>query len=719
MSWSHSPPRESPRIMNQLAPTPSLPSPSPIGTLAYYGLPLERAHARGVRLASPATDPCNDHYAQPLARGLARLCDERHPGAGVIAIDLFAGSGNVLHHLVRTCEPLAAIGYIRDELTHSLSVNNLWMLEDAQVNLRLGNYAALLRRDIAAYRGQDHAFLIHVALPAQGGPPLAEVLQTIRGCLAEERVLIAVLVNDDALRELGNNLELVACLGAECGALICTLRASSRTTGLTPAEYSAGFEEFLRRTPQTDHHLRLLGEQIDWKQVERVLSIGCGEAELELALAEGLPALELVCVEPNPGFADIAEAKVAARAPGRVQIVRERFETASLDSLGSFDLVVISHSLYYMDDQPEQLRRAFSCLRRGGELLVFHLHPEANLRAFQRRFGIHNNYSYCADDVARDLATSSLMYREVEVDIPTRIDDYPDVLSQFLMERRCTQAELAAVRSYFTEQFDAIWPNRSVLFRVPEDQSVAGLDEAAFARCFAAFCERSGEYASMRDRLERALEGRRSLLSIGCGDGRLELPCLRSSETLTRYRGLDPNGPELADFRAALARAPLELELDLVEAGLGEEPDTSQGEPESFELVLISHVLYYVEDKAAFMREALSRVAPGGRCLLFHQTNIGINSIQARFGSYNHRISSHEVQDLLDSLGVNYRVELLDANIDVRELPDELIHFFLERACTPAELTEVRAYFEAEVGEALYHPVCAFVIEDQGEQVEA
>ena len=676
---------------------------------ALYGLPPAHCRRKGIRLVLSTDEICHDDYAVPLAQGIAALAQQRHPDRRIVAIDLFAGTANVLYQLAQHWAPLAALGYESHPLRHALTSNNLRMLGDTSLRLRDGNCEARLPRDLAAHLGRGHLFVVHIPRSRESRPPapLSQVVAMVCASLADEHLWFAFQEpepGDPELDALASTLELQPLAGTRARLGIPQERLHAHPG---PSDYGIGFREFLARTPQAEHHLDWLQQRIDWTGVEHVLSIGCGTGAVELSLATSRPGLTLVCVEPDEGFADIVEAAARTRGLDRVRVARRRFEDFEAGAQ-RFDLVLMSHSLYYMEDPAEQLDRAASLLSERGELVIFHIRPDCNLRQFQRRFGVHNRYGYTSADVCLDLADRGWRHTEESIDIPTDIRDYPDALSTFLMERPCSSRELAEIRDYFADEFADSWPNQSSIIRVGADQMVAALSRPEFARCFATFASRSTEYQGMQSFLTQQLSGARSLLSIGCGDGQLDLPCLRAADTLERYVGIDPNGDVLRNFRAQLERAPVPdgLRIELSTRAL-EELDGD----EHFDLILISHVLYYVEDKAALLRAALARLSPGGSCVVFHQTNIGINRIQKTFQSFHHRASSHDVQDVLDQLGTQYRMTLIDAHIDVAPLPDEMIQFFLERKCTTEELDAVRSYFETEVGERLYHPVCAFVVQ--------
>lgn len=108
----------------------------------------------------------------------------------------------------------------------------------------------------------------------------------------------------------------------------------------------------------------------------RVLGVGCGAGEVDVAVARelGSDAETLVYVGVDPNRAQSASFErtfEAADIPGvRVEVAVEAFEDFEFPE--SFDLIHFVHSLYYMPDPAEALVRARSSLAPEGRLLFVH-----------------------------------------------------------------------------------------------------------------------------------------------------------------------------------------------------------------------------------------------------------------------------------------------------------------------------------------------------------
>jgi SAM-dependent methyltransferase len=101
----------------------------------------------------------------------------------------------------------------------------------------------------------------------------------------------------------------------------------------------------------------------------RVLSIGCGDGTVDVALAASLVddgrRLDYVGIEPSATAGETFLERLGELPGVNPTLVNSTLEDATLD--GPFDLVVAIHSLYYVRDLPGQLRRL---LGEGGSLII-------------------------------------------------------------------------------------------------------------------------------------------------------------------------------------------------------------------------------------------------------------------------------------------------------------------------------------------------------------
>lgn len=100
----------------------------------------------------------------------------------------------------------------------------------------------------------------------------------------------------------------------------------------------------------------------------RILEIGCGTGSLSIALAEAIPAAEVVGVDIDEKALSIAASKPGAH---RVRWLRGSATALPVEP-GSFAIVAISLVMHHLmpDQQPAALREARAALRPGGTLHV-------------------------------------------------------------------------------------------------------------------------------------------------------------------------------------------------------------------------------------------------------------------------------------------------------------------------------------------------------------
>lgn len=121
----------------------------------------------------------------------------------------------------------------------------------------------------------------------------------------------------------------------------------------------------------------------------RVLGIGCGAGEVDLALAGSLAAssgeLVYVGVDPNRAQCEATEEMFAdADLPRvRLDVAVETFDDFEAEQ--RFDVVHFVHSLYYMPDPAAALERARRLLGPGGELVIVQA-PREELNELAVRF---------------------------------------------------------------------------------------------------------------------------------------------------------------------------------------------------------------------------------------------------------------------------------------------------------------------------------------------
>jgi SAM-dependent methyltransferase len=104
----------------------------------------------------------------------------------------------------------------------------------------------------------------------------------------------------------------------------------------------------------------------------RVLSVGCGDGILDVAVAAALNRPDRVVhylgVEPSESAGELFLQRLGAMHHVVPDLIGARIEDAG--PIGEFDLIVAIHSLYYVDDLPTHLLNLRAALRPGGALVI-------------------------------------------------------------------------------------------------------------------------------------------------------------------------------------------------------------------------------------------------------------------------------------------------------------------------------------------------------------
>lgn len=261
------------------------------------------------------------------------------------------------------------------------------------------------------------------------------------------------------------------------------------------------------------------------------------------------------------------------------------------------------------------------------------------------------------------------------------------------------------------------------------------LSAEAYAHCFLTFRKHSTEWLGMLQWCRQHIAGllpRTSLLSVmsvGAGNGDFDwrlIPILREKVGSLEYVFVEPSQAMCRHLRERMLKEPVQgVEFDL-ETSCFE----TCGLQKVFDMVLLTHCLYYIPDRKAAIEHALRLADDSGLVLIFHQTPHGIDQVQKKFikqikGSEQEMFTSQDIQEVLTQLDAPYRLEQIESHIDVSqcfrpgsEEGEALLSFFLEcdvRLIDPVLKQEVVDYihelsYPEEGNRLLYHPVAVFMI---------
>lgn len=268
-----------------------------------------------------------------------------------------------------------------------------------------------------------------------------------------------------------------------------------------------------------------------------------------------------------------------------------------------------------------------------------------------------------------------------------------------------------------------------------EDHEIPPLVGERYARCCAAFEANSTQRGEIvRDLVARGglpahPERPMRVLSLGCGDGRQDLAMLAAAlpgafDGPLLYTGVDACPAQRARAAEALAATGQRLGAARFQGQILDPEQLARVHGEAqFDAVFVLHMLYYAPDPREALREALARVAPGGRLTLWHAPLEEMNQLASVFWAPESGRPipfAAEVEALLRELGARFTVSRIDASLDLGA-PEQGEHgdvrsFLIQRDLSRAA-PELREELEASLAQlrradgTISHPVCCFVVE--------
>lgn len=181
------------------------------------------------------------------------------------------------------------------------------------------------------------------------------------------------------------------------------------------------------------------------------------------------------------------------------------------------------------------------------------------------------------------------------------------------------------------------------------------------------------------------------VLSVGCGDGNLDLPLLEALAATgpVCYRGLDTNTVSLESFSRLLSartQAQPALARTLHTALSADAAETFSPEGEPFDLIVFSHVLYYFAEPAALVSRFLQEhTRTGGRVVVIHSAYRGIPQVMDQALDLPPFLTAEDIAKGLRASGLAPDVETVDTTLDCTPilagsaLGEQVLGFCVER----------------------------------------
>jgi len=184
-----------------------------------------------------------------------------------------------------------------------------------------------------------------------------------------------------------------------------------------------------------------------------------------------------------------------------------------------------------------------------------------------------------------------------------------------------------------------------------------------------------------------------SMLEVGAGTGWvLREMIARSSQTseLGKYLGLEPIKAHVTQLRAFVDS--LSFDAEAWQMGLDARTVDEVAKHGPFDLVLMMHSIYYMQDRVTILKKLCQALAPGGRLAVFISgpflsyslTNVFDNHLEA---GNDHKLSSVELVASMRAAGLRPDVDYLPFNFDMTGL------FEASGRAVSNELSEIISFF--------------------------
>ncbi len=172
-----------------------------------------------------------------------------------------------------------------------------------------------------------------------------------------------------------------------------------------------------------------------------------------------------------------------------------------------------------------------------------------------------------------------------------------------------------------------------------------------------------------------------SILSIGSGEGDIDIKIIENASKyleraniLLKYVAIEPNPIHRQYFLDKLQEKAFDeskIEVCIHETNFGENNDRVENY-QNYNLVLLSHVLYYFDDPYRAVQQALAQTKSTGKIVIVHQEETGIPHIQNQYmmslkGDTKELLTADRIKRLLADKERDYYYKTLDARLDVTE----------------------------------------------------
>ena len=227
-----------------------------------------------------------------------------------------------------------------------------------------------------------------------------------------------------------------------------------------------------------------------------------------------------------------------------------------------------------------------------------------------------------------------------------------------------------------------------------------------------------------------------SVLSIGSGEGDIDMEIINSllsnlnkQNKSLKYTAFEPNSQHYNRFLEKVNKASFGENIEILIHNDCYEADDFKSK-EQYDLVVLSHVLYYFNEPLDIIKNAINQTKENGKVVIVHQTATGIPEIQQEYmlevkGDQDEMLTAEDIRNLLEIESYQHQFHCIEAHLDVTQClmrsqkGIQIMSFCMEcdlRQLTEDKLTKIIKAFEnlAEIEESqkalIKEPIGIFVL---------
>lgn len=230
--------------------------------------------------------------------------------------------------------------------------------------------------------------------------------------------------------------------------------------------YSKAFEHFLAHCDQRKHLFNWFKQEAArFKNVNSVLSLGTGTGVCEMEILKHAPMVKsIVAVEPESTFC-MSLTKNLSQYCSDVTIYASKLDECR-DKVFSqtYDLIIMSHFLYYVSDRKELLKTAYDSLNPGGFILVVN-ETEEGIAAVRLHYDRSKRFVFTSKDVMDILPATASIF-QLEGSVPSI--HIRQMMPFILVNENVAEAECDDAMQFITTRYGDIMPQMSAVFIIQQ-----------------------------------------------------------------------------------------------------------------------------------------------------------------------------------------------------------------------------------------------------------